>query len=302
MSESIPTPDAGTQQATSTATPGGGNSVAATGEPQASGGDYLARVGAGGDFAKAEVTKHQSRADQLEAQLRKSQEWQGEKLQRFVEQGVNGDQIANYLDLMSRMATDPTMARMMREFNDKGTVSAPQQSPSTTTEEDEDLYLTDEQKEIRELKNELQSLRGELTQNSFASGRDWMNRHFESVAGEMKLSGEARDKAKQAVDQAMGNWERSGDASAKAMISKLMKPDGKDSVRMLVLNSFGTDELRNIFTSQSQQDRQRLGDFATDGPSVSTGQEETLPAFDDTMAALRFARQNPEKIEGKVRY
>ena len=302
MSDQIPTPDPSTQPAPPTTNSGGGESAPTTGEPQASGGDYLARVGAGGDFAKAEVTKHQSRADQLEAQIRKTQEWQGEKLQRFIEQGVNGDQMANYLDLMSRMATDPTMARMIREFTEKGTVSAPQQSQSNTTEEEDDLYLTDEQKEIRALREELSGLRQEINQTSTASGRDWMNRHFESVAEGMKLSGEAKEKARKAIDQAMGNWERGGDAASRAAIANLMKPEGRNTIRMLVVNSLGDDELRNLYMQQSQQDRQRLGDFATDGPSTSTGQEEALPAFDDTMAALRFARNNPEKLEGKIRY
>jgi hypothetical protein len=272
--------------------------ASATGGQAAPSSDYLAKIASDAAFAQQEVTKHQSRADQAEAKARAHDQWLA-GLEEFRERGFSGADIAAHLKNYSRALGNPQMAQAINEFLQTGEMPrGANRNPGQGSDnvDDDDAYLTDEQKEIRSLRAELQSLRGEVTRNVASTGQQALKTHFENVASELGLQGERFERVRKTLIDQVEQWKGAGD-SGRAAIAQLQTPDGERTVRALVHNALPTSELLEVAGEQYLRQKQKRGELATDSPSpFSTTGKEAPPEIDDPVKALEYARANPEKM------
>ena len=306
VSENIPasgaTPGAGTQQSV------GGESIESsavdqaqaqsTREPRASGSDYLARVQSDPSFARTEVTKHQSRADQAEASIRAQSEWFGE-LSRYKEQGFSGNDIASHLTNYSKVLADPRLGAVVNDFLKTGEVSfrGHNNKSQGSAMNDEEEYLTDEQKEIRQLKAELSSIKGEISQNVAYSGQQALRGHFEKIASEMGLSGERFERVKKSLMEQVRAWSGAGDVG-KSAIANLQTPQGEETVRVLMQKALPWNEVLEIAGEQYLRQKRARGELTTEGPSsLASSGTEPPPLHQSALDALAYAEANPDRMK-----
>ena len=256
-----------------------------------SGDDFEAKVRANPDFAVNQVKEWQRRADQAAQQGKTLTEWLG-PLRQYMDAGnVSGSDIASHLDQYLRVVSDPSKKQAFDRLLNGG----PVQTDSNTT--DDELYLTDEEKEIRSLKQELAALKGQVTQQSSSQGQQALIGHLGSVSAEMGLNDEQKQTALKAIQQQVQSWAAQGDMGQRA-IASLSTPDGKRQVQTLVIQTLGWDAAMANAKAQLLQNkdvRQALGTDSPSGNLPSTA--EPIPEIKSTLDALKFAEANPDVLE-----
>jgi hypothetical protein len=283
--------------------PGSGASASATVAPvqaTTAPSDYLARIASDSSFAQEEVRKHQSRADQVEAQYKAQQDWVN-PLSRYRESGLSGEDIAGHLDNMAKLVNNQDMQKFIGEFLRTGEIprvhrKIGQPVVDDPADEDSDLYLTDEQREIRGLKEEMEGLKSQLVQQTSHVGQQALKSHLEKIAGEMGITGERFEKVRKSLIDQVGTWQTQGDAGRQALAT-LQTPQGEETVRALVMKSIPWNEVMEMAGEQRLRLAKLRGELTTDGPSehVAPGTEEP-PQFKNALEALRAAQAHPEKL------
>ena len=266
-----------------------GSANAASGSQDSGSGDYLDRVRSGGDFAAQEVRSHQSRADKAEARLN-AMEWIG-----TLEQGrgsLSGDEIMHHLGQYNGLLQDPGMKAAIERFRSNG--SSPDTS-TTSTDADEE-YLSDEQRELRQVRTELADLKTRQGQTEFLDGQQALKQHMEDIRGAYGLPDDVFKTGSEATAAQIVQWHSQGETGRKA-IESLKGPNGRKVVEGILIPAIGPE---GLLQAQQNRDRRRtnaLGALETDGPSgnASTGREEA-PKFTGPNAhldAARWAAENP---------
>jgi hypothetical protein len=254
--------------------------------------DYLGRIRAGGDFATSEVTKHQSRADQAEANYRKAQEWLG-SLEQYREQ-FSGEDIVNHLTNYNKILTDPRLRQVVDGFLQNGSVALP--GSATSGEADEDEFLTDEQREIRELKAHIAQMDSRVATQESGAGAQALQRHLESFFAQWPVAPEVAERVRAKLTKDVTQWARQGEAGRKAL-ELLQGANGAAQISAMALPVLTDDEQVQAVTERNLRKQRGLGSLSTDGPSpagASSGTEPP-PVFKSSLEALQYARANPEK-------
>lgn len=302
-----PTPDAmsasrsGTgapdQQPDSSASPGTGAAA-----PRR---DYVARLKAEPDFAVEQVQHFQSAASKAEAQLRSVQEKLG-PLTNLIDQGVTGNVLAQAISEYQALAQDPQISKAIQAFRETGEVRLSPQPRSNGSEqnvEDEDVYLTDTERamkqQIEAQNQQLVELRQMVSQTSQNFGVQSLSQHLEKVFTDYNLQGERADKVRDSITQQVQQWQNAGEAGRKA-IADLQRPEGRSTVELLVTKALGRDGLLEIAKEQLLREGKVRAGMETDGPSQygTTGDEPGIQEHDSVLSAIKAARARPESIQG----
>jgi hypothetical protein len=279
--DSIATTDA----AASTATPGAGD---------ASSQDYLGRIRADGDFAASEVTKHQSRADRMEAENRRLTDRGGDAgpIQDLLSQGVKPETVKAVFDNYLRLRGDPQTQEMILGFEQTGQITGQSNAGQTT---DDDEYLTDEQKEIRELRSHVQRLETEQAGITTSTGTAALQQHLERFAKENFLKPDEFDQVKKGMAPQVAQW--GTDNSGRKLLRDLQNPAAYDTVEAVAWKFVPKDVRFQLGDRKRLQDRERVEGFRTDSPTDTSTTGKELPAeVKGALNALQFAKANPDKI------
>jgi len=280
--DSIATTDA----AASTATPGAGD---------ASSQDYLGRIRAGGDFATSEVTKHQSRADKMEAEVRRLSESTGGDsgpIRELLAQGVAPETVKVVFDNYLRLRADPQTQEMILGFEQTGQIAGRSNANPST---DDDEYLTDEQKEIRQLRTELQTVRQEQVGLTTSTGTAALQGHLERFAKENFLRPEEFEAVKQGMAPQVNQWGTND--NGRKLLRDLQNPGAYDTVEAVAWKFVPKEVRFQLGDRKRLQDRERVEGFRTDSPVETSTTGKELPAeVKGALNALQFAKANPDKI------
>ena len=288
MSAAVEQPGTATQPGATP--PEAGSGASASSETGASApSDYKQRVGAGGEFAVTEVTKHQGRADRAEAANRELiGKLGGENsslLQLVNKYGV--DQVMGTLNEYGRITSDPRIAQAIEAIETGG-----QPATATNTAPDDDEYLTDEQREIRELRAELKAATSQLSELTVNTGGAALQGHLESVFGDLNLTQEEIGSIEQSFKQQVSEWSKTD--QGRAVLRGLQKSTAKADVRALVLKLLPDDTLFGLGERRRLREQNRLRDFETDGPSgFEANEADDMPEVKGIHAAFEAARANP---------
>ena len=281
----ISTPDSGT----SASDTGSGSVDSASGSGDHGSRNYIDRVRSDPDFADREVRSHQGRADKAEARLN-AMEWIG-----TLEQGrgqLSGDEIMHHLGQYNNLLQDPGMKAAIERFRSNG---SSQDTPTTSTDADEE-YLSDEQRELKQVRSELVELRTRQGQTELLDGQQALKTHMEEIIEEYHLSPEVAKVGSEATAAQIVQWYSQGKTGQTA-INSLKGPSGRRVVEGILIPAIGSKGLLDAQQNRDRRTSDRLGALGTDVPSghASTGREEA-PKFEGPDAHLKaaaWAADNP---------
>lgn len=269
---------------------GAGSAAGASGSQDSGSGDYLDRVRSGGEFAAQEVRSHQSRADKAEAKLN-SMEWIGSlEEQRGT---LTGDDILSHLSDYNNLLQDPGMKAAIERFRSGGSSTG---TPPASDDTD-DEYLTDEQRELKQLRTELGEVKSRVGRTELTDGLQSLKTHMEEIRKKYHLPAEAFTKGSQATAKQIMAWRSMGKTGEKA-IDSLSTPSGQAVVEGIFLPAIGPE---GLLQAQQNRDRRRsegLSELETDGlPEHASSGREPPPEFKGPNAAIdaaEWARKNPD--------
>lgn len=289
-------PPAGGQENAGTAPNGDGSGFSRA--------DFLDRARREPDWAAEQIRQFQSDRDRAlaaqqaaEAKAKELTEWVGDDLPKLRGQNITGDQIARYMAYLDRaVTTNPREKEALVRFLQTGEYQ-PTMPKSDEGDDDDDAYLTEEQREIRELRQQLQEMRGQIGSVTSSNAQTALKNHLEKVAGELGLSGERFEKVRTGIGNVIESWGRDPQ-HGRAALQRLMTPQGEKTVRGLVLEQLGTEDLDALFAERLRRKGQGLASLATDGPSEIASQgDEPMPEHKSALEALKMARAKPEVLD-----
>ncbi|TFG64697.1 MAG: hypothetical protein E4H28_04920 [Gemmatimonadales bacterium] len=177
----------------------------------------------------------------------------------------------------------------------------PRFNGSARKEEAMDEYMTPEEQKIRDLEQTVKRLESGLTDQSFASGKDTLERHMQDVFGEFSFSKEQQDRIRQTVVSQFSNWKGAGPAGV-AALQGITGPNGKKTIRGIMLSDISGKDLQEAASNATHHRQQRLSRLSTDGPDgvASPGTEmRKLSEFDDLMEVAATVRANPDAFDSR---
>lgn len=278
------------------AIPGSGaaESQTAPGTGDASSQDYLGRIRADADFAVREVTSHQSRADKMEAEVRRLTAETGGNaapIRELLAQGVEPSTVRAVFDNYLALRNNPQTQELIVGFEQTGAVP----DRSSTASVDDDEYLSEEQKEIRQLKSELQQVRMEQSGLTASTGTAALQNHLERFAKEHFLRPEEFESVKQAMTGQVKQW--GTNEQGLGLLRSMQNPSAYDTVEALAWKFVPKEVRFQLGDRKRLHDREKVGGYRTDSPSDMSTTGKELPAeVTGALNALEFAKANPDKI------
>ena len=267
------------------AQPAADASTAAPDAGDASSQDYKGRIRAGGDFAVQEALGHQSRADRMEAENRRlTAESGGAEIAELRAQGLKPATIKAVVDNYIRLRSDPQTQEMILGFEETGQIGSAASKPTSV---DDDEYLSDEEKKIRDLTATVKRLEQGQAGLTQSTGTAALQGHLERFATEHFLKPEEFDRIKKQMEPQIQQWGTPGNDAGLKLLRDLQSPNAYDTVQALALKFVPKDILFQLGDRKRLHDRNKLEGFRTDGPvdTSTTGQE--LPADTTKMSALQ---------------
>lgn len=293
----IPAPGTGSGAGTET-----GSAGSASGGESGTSSGYLEQVGAGGDFAKAEVRKHQSRADTLQAEKQKIVSRLGGEegsLMKLLDlPGMSAETVALAVTNYAALRNDPKLQPALLEFErtgqlPPGLVARGSNGAETPGSEDEWFDENDPMaRELQTVKAELAQAKSSLSGLALNSGKQALQGHLEKFRQEFRLTEEEYGKARDVLATQTRTMNE-------AAIDRLQSPDGYDTVEALAFSAVKKaypNFLDEYPTRKRFRRRQAVGDLETDGPSgASTTGEELEPLDLKRASALDVLLHNRAK-------
>jgi len=287
----VSTPDPGTSASGTES----GSARTASGSQDSGSGDYLERIRTDPEFAAREVVNHQSRADKADAERKALQEWRA----------ALGDGYANDTPDAIRRALDDYVA-MREDEKVMAAIERARGSSSTTTsvtDDTDDEYLSDEAREIKQLKATVASLESRLGQTEFSDGQQALNTHMEQIRKDWGLPDEVFQKGSEATAAKIVAWKTRGGEAGRQAIESLKGPNGREVVEGIMIPAIGRKGLLQALDDRDRRSAERLSGLATDVPSghASSGREPP-PKFtgpDAHLKAAAWARANPNAHDAR---
>lgn len=160
--------------------------------------------------------------------------------------------------------------------------------PAQSTEAPEE-YLTPEERKIKVLETELESLKGQFAVTDTRIAKSELQRHlegfFQSDLGRALEPSERQDVVA-TLDAQFSTWGRT--PQGRNVINNL-QPDTIDTIVLQKLHKDGT--LPNVYERMRVASVQKLGSAATDSPSLSSRRADDVPEVKQAKDALRVAAQ-----------
>lgn len=293
MSSELPTPDAsanGTTGASEASAPDTGSASA----QKISEGDFRERAMQDPDFAWKQVQTHQSRADTLQAESQKATK----ELQTFKEglgNYANDDpaNIALHLDqIVMPVKNNPAVQKAFQD------AVAGKETPSGGNEVDDEEYLSDEQKELREVKAQLTAVNSRLGQQESSAGAQALGEHLKSVLTNWDAGPEASKRVTEGLRNYVHGLAAQGEVGIKALHNLQDPKHGPSTVKALVLGMMTDEEHVQAVHNRDLRRQGKLSGMATDGQSsgASSG-DEMPPEFESSLDTLNYAMEHPEKMK-----
>ena len=213
-------------------------------------------------------------------------------IRELLAQGIAPDTVKAVFDNYLRLRSDPQTQEMVLGFENTGTITGrPNANPST----DDDEYLTDEQKEIRQLRSEVHTLRNDQAGLTQSTGTAALQGHLERFAKENFLQPEEFDAVRKGMAPQVTQW-GTNDPGRK-LLRDLQTPEAYDTVEAVAWKFVPKDVRFQLGDRKRLHDRNKVEGFRTDSPvdTSTTGRE--LPAeVTGALNALEYAMANPDKI------
>jgi hypothetical protein len=261
---------------------------------QQAGSDYLGRVRGDPDFAVSELRKHQSRADQVEGQLRTLRSRVGENLEQLVGQ-AGGDAVATAVSHYLTLKSDPRYAQALQALETTGRLPVAGGRDPSGGQDPEEEYLSPEQREIRELKAQLNSVSAQQGDLILGVGQQALQAHLDRFAADNPLNPGEVEAMKKSVIGEIQRWAGQGELGRKA-IANLQNPGSYETVRRLLLGALPQETLDDLGNRKARRRQQRLEGMATDDPSPNSSlNEPPPPGLKTTLDVLRYYQAHPEK-------
>ena len=292
-------PDPRSGAGTTTPTPEQGAPEA--GGPEGRGRDYVERIRTDPDFAWEQVQTHQRNATKAGEDLRGLQRRLG-PLAETLERGVTGEVLVKVIEEYQALANDPTIAQALQGYRTTGQVSLPSTRAQETPVQEDDLYVTDTERALKEqldtMNRRFDQLTQQLSQQSTNLGVQSLSRHLENVFTEYEIRNpELSQKVRDTITQQVRDWSSAGEAGARA-IAELQGAEGQKTVELLVLKALGKDGLFDVARERFSRESNARAELSTDGPSVlgTTGDEPGVKEHSRVIDAIQEARARPEVL------
>jgi hypothetical protein len=207
---------------------------------------------------------------------------------------IDGNTAARSLIEYNRALQDPVMKEQLQRFFATGKASA---SPSTSDDTD-DEFLSDEQKEIRELRAELAAVNQRLAGTELSSATHTLKEHVEKVVGDYYLTPELAKEAKTNLERTINHYKNDGERG-QAAIRNLLSPSGFEIVKSLMIPPLDPDALLDCRQNRDRRKKAGLDALATDSrPGAASTGREPPPDFstmvDGTIKGALWAEANPD--------
>lgn len=255
--------------------------------------NHEARLRAGGDWAVEYAKKLESRADKAERDARELAT-KTSALDRYFKAGLSGNDIAGHLGTLEKTLQDPQAGPAFRNYLATGKLEMPKGSRAA---DDDDEYLSDEQRELRALRAEVAEVRGYAQESLSGLGQQVVAKNLSTIADELGLSAEDR-----AIVQAKGveivqGWGREGESGRRAIKSLQHAEHGLKAARTLVLEALGPEGQERVYRQKFLREQQTRRGMATDSPSPGRGQASALPEVNSIAEAFQILDARPELLD-----
>ncbi len=280
--------------------PLGADAAASRSEGPAVTGDNPSDAPATSDVSRKDqvIRDFQSRADRAEATLQKYGALTPEVMARLG----TPEQVIAAGELVARMLQDPKGMEVIRAIN--AGQGIPSGSSGSGSDDVDDEYLTDEQREIRELRAKLDRADGKLANLTATTAQQHLTGHINDLFASdfAETTPEQREKmlagALKTVEQLSGNEE---------YMRSLTTPEGRTSARTLLLSQLDNAEIVAMGERAYKRKQGMLQAAETDSPSrsLSTGDEPPPDFFKNAKGntrnaaaeAIRFAMRQEGRSE-----
>ena len=249
-------------------------------------GNLEARLRSEPDFAVAEHKKAQRYIAELQQKTAESDKRlksldQIAKAAELVGNGnleTGASQLVTLADRGYRIENDPKMKQWYDKYVSGGAVPETQNS-------DTDEYLTPEQKEVRELRQTVETLRGQVGQNQGRQAVLEMQGHIESFfeADELgkAIDGSLRGEMFKAMCQQIDTWSKTPDGR------RQMATFDSESIRLIALNHLTKSGKLYEVAERARAIKEGVMPMGADVPRISGMATEEIPDFSGPHAARR---------------
>jgi hypothetical protein len=231
----------------------------------------------------------------MEAEVRRLSEAPGGAngpIGNLVAQGIAPETIKMVFDNYVALRGHPQTQDVVLAYEQTGTVPD-RSNPSTSGQEEE--YLSDEQKEIRELRKELQSMRQAQVGLTQSTGTAALRQHLERFSRENFLQPEEFEALKTGMTGQIQQW--GSNEQGLGLLRNLQDPSSYDTVEAIAWKFVPKDVRFQLGDRKRLRDQEKLEGFRTDVPPETSTTGKELPAeVKGSLEALQYARANPDKI------
>jgi hypothetical protein len=175
---------------------------------------------------------------------------------------------------------------------------------------DNDEFLTDEEKQIQELKAQVSQLEGRLGGTEVSLGQQALTGHIEKVARDLHFTQPLFEASRDSMKKTLDEWGRTatrkdaaGEAARKA-IRDIQGPGGLKMVKSLMLADIDSDALLDAQQNRDRRKQGALSELTTDGRpgQASTGREDPPDFSKSANAAIdaaNWAERNPDSHDAR---
>lgn len=280
---------------------GASSSSEASGSSQTAVNDYLARARQNPEWAVEQIRSHQSRADKNAEAEKKYQELVRRlgPAQALIDT-YGGDVVATATNNYAALRQAEGLAESILEFEKTGQLPQRRNGSAQTMEQEEE-YLTPEEHQIRELRQEVENLKSGLTGQAFTTGKATLERHMQEVLSEFQFAPEKEQQLRENVVATFERWRGAGEPGKQAL-NGILGPGGAQTIRGIMLGNLSAKDIAEAAQGAALRKQQKLGRLATDGPGgiASSGREtRNLSEFDDLMDLARSVRADPDAFDSR---
>ncbi len=211
---------------------------------------------------------------------------------------TDGDTIASAVSSYLGMKQDPRTAPLVAKY-EQGTLAAP-------AEPEGEEYLTPEQREIREVRAELQRLRGGQDELVLGAGQQALEGHFARFTEEYPLEPGELAAVRKHLEKSFEGWMKEGETGRRAL-RNIQSPSNYKMVKNLMLGAIAEVAEPALLAFGARRDQRRsarVEGFRTDDRTTPAS-DEAMPEFKGANAALQaleFVRKHPERNPHRNRY
>jgi hypothetical protein len=250
------------------------------------------------EWAWEQMRSFQSRADKAAAAEEKHNNLVGQlgEAKDIIEQ-YGGQVVANAVQNYAQLRSSEQYGKDIEAFEQTGQLPTRTGSASPETENEE--YLTDEEKEIRALKETVADLSNRVGAQTRTSGREVLKGHIEKVFSEYDFDPEVKERMRGAVISQFETWSRAGKAG-EAAVQAVMQPTGEMTVRGLMLGGANPDDIFQASQRTALRKKTGLSSLATDVPGAAGSKgTEPPPQFATAIEAAQYAAANPDAHDSR---